>query len=80
MLCRSFRAAGVPSSMDLRRVTDWTILPGASMETRHQGFHLSTGHVGTVTDDRKDPVATDRSARPETVELTECYGAWAAEA
>jgi hypothetical protein len=46
--------------MDLRRVADWTILPGTSMEIRHQGSHICTGHMDTVTDDRKDPVATDR--------------------
>lgn len=39
--------------MNLRRVTDWTILPGASVEICHQGSNICSGHADAVTDDGK---------------------------
>lgn len=37
--------------MKLRRVTDWTLLVGASIEIRQHGLPLCSGHVDAVTDD-----------------------------
>jgi hypothetical protein len=42
------RAAGV---MDLRRIKDWTLLPGATVEIRKDGTAVCSGYVDAVTDD-----------------------------
>jgi hypothetical protein len=37
--------------VDLRRITDWTLLTGASIEIRQQGSPICSGCVDAVTDD-----------------------------
>ncbi len=65
--------------MDLRRVSDWNLLPGASIEIRRLGALVSSGHVDAVTDDGTilwlQPVAGSR----RLFEKAEQYEAWAAE-
>jgi hypothetical protein len=65
--------------MDLRCITDWTILIGASVEIRQQGSPVCTGNVDAVTEDGKilwlRPPAQDR----RLFEKAEFYEAWAAE-
>ncbi|MBT2523561.1 hypothetical protein [Arthrobacter sp. ISL-28] len=65
--------------MDLRRINDWTLLVGASIEIRQHGLPLSTGHVDAVTDDGAilwlQPPAQNR----RLYEKAEFYEAWATE-
>lgn len=39
--------------MAQRRITDWTLLPGATIEIRLRGSSVCSGHVDAVTDDGK---------------------------
>lgn len=65
--------------MGLRRISDWTLLPGARVEIRQLGSPVCSGHVDTVTDDGKilwlHPVVGSR----RLFEKAELYEAWAAE-
>jgi hypothetical protein len=65
--------------MDLRRITDWTLLTGARVEIRQQGSPVCNGHVDAVTDDGRilwlQPPAQNR----RLFEKAEFYEAWAAE-
>lgn len=65
--------------MKLRRVTDWTLLVGASIEIRLQGRSVCSGHVDAVTDDGAilwlQPAAENR----RLFEKAEFYEAWAME-
>jgi hypothetical protein len=65
--------------MKLRRVTDWTLLVGASIEIRQQGHSVCSGHVDAVTDDGSilwlQPAAENR----RLFEKAEFYEAWATE-
>lgn len=65
--------------MELRRITDWTLLSGASIEIRQQGTPVCRGHVDAVTDDGSilwlRPPAQDR----RLFEKAEFYEAWATE-
>jgi hypothetical protein len=65
--------------MKLRRINDWTLLVGASMEIRQHGLPLCSGHVDAVTDDGTilwlQPAAQNR----RLYEKAEFYEAWATE-
>ena len=65
--------------MDLRRITDWTLLTGARVEIRQQGSPVCSGHVDAVTDDGRilwlQPPAQNR----RLFEKAEFYEAWATE-
>lgn len=65
--------------MDLRRITDWTVLTGANIEIRHQGSSVCSGYVDAVTEDGAilwlRPVAENR----RLFEKAEFYEAWATE-
>lgn len=65
--------------MELKRVTDWTLLTGASVEIRQQGTPVCSGHVDAVTDNGKilwlQPPAQNR----RLFEKAEFYEAWATE-
>lgn len=65
--------------MKRRRVTDWTLLVGASIEIRQQGNPVCSGHVDAVTDDGSilwlQPAAENR----RLFEKAEFYEAWATE-
>lgn len=66
-------------TVDLRRITDWTQLTGASIEIRQQGSPICSGHVDAVTDDGTilwlRPIGQNR----RLFEKAESYEAWAAE-
>lgn len=65
--------------MELRRITDWTLLTGASIEIRQQGSPVCSGYVDAVTNDGTilwlRPPAEDR----RLFEKAEFYEVWAAE-
>ncbi|MHC6231871.1 hypothetical protein ACX5I6_20265 [Arthrobacter sp. MMS24-T111] len=66
-------------STNLRRITDWTILPGARVEIRQQGFPVCTGHVDAVTEDGSILWLTAPAQQRRLFEKAEFYEAWAAE-
>lgn len=65
--------------MDLRRIRDWTLLPGASVEIRQQGTAVCSGYVDAVTDDGKILWLSAPAQDRRLFEKTEFYEAWAAE-
>ncbi|WP_181365032.1 hypothetical protein [Arthrobacter sp. HMWF013] len=65
--------------MDLRRVTDWTLLTGAIVEIRQLGSTVSGGHVDAVTDDGKILWLRPPAGNRRLFEKAEFYEAWAAE-
>jgi hypothetical protein len=65
--------------MDLRRVADWTLLPGTSVEIRQLGTPVSGGHVDAVTDDGKILWLLPPAGNRRLFEKAEFYEAWAAE-
>ena len=65
--------------MDLRRIRDCTLLPGASVEIRQQGTAVCSGYVDAVTDDGKILWLTAPAQDRRLFEKTEFYEAWAAE-
>lgn len=72
-------AKGRLDPMDLRRINDWTLLVGASIEIRQHGLTLCSRHVDAVTDDGtilwlQPPVPNRR-----LYEKAEFYEAWATE-
>lgn len=65
--------------MDLRRITDWTLLTGASIEIRQQGSPVCSGHVDAVTDDGKILWLRPPAQNRRLFEKAEFYEAWATE-
>jgi hypothetical protein len=66
--------------MSLRKITDWTVLPGASVEIRQQGIAICIGHVDTVTEDGKILWLQQTPALGRRLfEKAEFYEAWATE-
>lgn len=65
--------------MDLRRITDWTLLHGATIEIRHQGSPVCSGHVDAVTDDGKILWLRPTAQNRRLFEKAELYEAWAAD-
>jgi hypothetical protein len=65
--------------MKPRRVTDWTLLVGSSIEIRQQGHSVCRGYVDAVTEDGSilwlQPAAENR----RLFERAESYEAWAVE-
>lgn len=65
--------------MDFRRITDWTVLTGTSIEIRQQGNPVCSGFVDAVTDDGAilwlRPVGQNR----RLFEKADFYEAWATE-
>lgn len=65
--------------MELRRVGDWTLLVGASIEVRQPGYSVCSGRVDAVADDGSilwlQPVAENR----RMFEKADFYEAWATE-
>jgi hypothetical protein len=65
--------------VSLRRITDWTLLTGASVEIRQQGRCVCSGYVDAVTEDGTilwlHPPAQSR----RLFEKAEFYEAWATE-
>jgi hypothetical protein len=65
--------------MDLRRITDWTLLHGATIEIRHQGSPVCSGHVDAVTDDGKILWLRPNAQNRRLFEKAEHYEAWVAD-
>lgn len=65
--------------MDLRLITDWTRLTGASIEIRQDGSPICSGYVDAVTHDGSilwlRPLAQNR----RLFEKAEFYEAWSTE-
>jgi hypothetical protein len=65
--------------MSLRRVSDWTLLTGSSIEIRQQGSPVCRGYVDAVTANGTilwlQPPAQNR----KLFEKAELYEAWATE-
>ena len=65
--------------MKPKRITDWTLLVGASIEIRQQGHPVCSGYVDAVTDNGSilwiQPPAQNR----RLFEKAEFYEAWATE-
>ena len=62
----------------MRRIKDWTLLPGASVEIRQQGTSVCNGYVDAVTGDGE--ILWVRSSQNRRLfEKAEFYEAWAAE-
>ena len=64
---------------DLRRIRDWTLLPGASAEIRQQGTAVCSGYVDAVTDDGKILWLSAPAQDRRLFEKAELYEAWAIE-
>ncbi|MDQ0850659.1 hypothetical protein QFZ65_002597 [Arthrobacter sp. B3I9] len=62
-----------------RKITDWSVLPGASVEIRQQGVTICNGHVDTVTEDGKILWLQQTPAGRRLFEKAESYEAWATE-
>ncbi len=65
--------------MDLRRIKDWRLLPGASIEIRQQGAAVCSGYVDAVTDDGEILWLTAPAQDRRLFEKAEFYEAWATE-
>ena len=65
--------------MDLQRITDWTLLIGASVEIRQLGTPVCSGHVDAVTDDGKILSLRASAQNRRLFEKAEFYEAWATE-
>ena len=65
--------------MDLRRISDWTLLAGASVEIRQQGAHVCSGYVDAVTDDGGILWLYGPGQNRRLFEKAEFYEAWAVE-
>jgi hypothetical protein len=63
----------------MRRVKDWTLLPGASVEIRQQGTSVCNGYVDAVTDDGNILWVRSPSQNRRLFEKAEFYEAWATE-
>ena len=65
--------------MDRRKITDWTLLAGASVEIRQQGIHICTGHVDAVTADGRILWLHPPAQTRRMFEKAEFHEAWTAE-
>lgn len=63
----------------MRRIKDWTLLPGASVEIRQQGTRVCNGYVDAVTDDGEILWVRSPSQNRRLFEKAEFYEAWATE-
>jgi hypothetical protein len=64
--------------MDLRRITDWTLLTGTSIEIRQQGSAICSGYVDAVTADGTILWLRPPAQNRRLFEKAEFYEAWAA--
>ena len=65
--------------MDLRHITDWTLLTGARIEIRQQGSPVCSGYVDAVTDDGTILWLRPAAQNRRLFEKAEFYEAWATE-
>lgn len=65
--------------MDLRRISDWTLLTGANVQIRQQGTHVCSGYVDAVNDDGDILWLQAQGQNRRLFERAEFYEVWAAE-
>lgn len=65
--------------MELRPVTDWTLLTGTSVEIRQQGARICEGLVDAVTNDGGILWLRPLAGTRRLFEKAECYDAWTLE-
>ncbi|MEV7136170.1 hypothetical protein AB0N24_25250 [Arthrobacter sp. NPDC093128] len=65
--------------MDLRRINDWTLLTGSSIEIRQQGSPVCSGYVDAVTEDGTILWLRPPAQNRRLFEKGEFYEAWARE-
>lgn len=65
--------------MDLRRIADWTLLTGATVEIRQQQEYVCSGYVDAVNDDGDILWLQALGQSRRLFEKSEFYEAWAAE-
>ena len=65
--------------MDLRRINDWTLLVGATVEIRQQGIPLCGGFVDAVTEDGTILWLQAPTRSRQLYEKAEFYEAWVEE-
>jgi hypothetical protein len=68
-----------PQTMNQRRIADWTLLPGATVEMRQQGTTICRGLVDAVTDDGTILWLQPRAGYRRLFEKAEFHEAWADE-
>lgn len=61
----------------MRRIQDWTLLPGTSVEIRQQGISVCQGFVDAVTDDGKILWVSSPAQSRRLFEKDEFYEVWA---
>lgn len=64
---------------EMRRIKDWALLPGASIEIRQQGIYVCSGYVDAVTADGEILWVSSPSVDRKLFEKAEFYEAWAFE-
>lgn len=65
--------------MDLRRIDDWALLIGATVEMRQQGIPICSGYVDAVTQDGTILWLQAPTRSRQLYEKAEFYEAWAGE-
>ncbi|PRB43107.1 hypothetical protein CQ020_06350 [Arthrobacter sp. MYb23] len=65
--------------MDQRRISDWTLLTGTSVELRQQGQPVCRGYVDAVTEDGSILWLQTLNQGRKLFEKAEFYEAWASE-
>ncbi|MGR0161168.1 hypothetical protein FQP90_21450 [Paenarthrobacter nitroguajacolicus] len=65
--------------MDQRRISDWTLLTGTSVELRQQGHSVCRGYVDAVTDDGTILWLQTLTQGRRLFEKAEFYEVWASE-
>ena len=65
--------------VDLRRVNDWTLLTGSSIEIRQEGKSVCSGYVDAVTEDGTILWLRPPAQNRRLFEKAEFYEAWATE-
>jgi hypothetical protein len=63
----------------MRRIRDWTLLPGQSVEIRQQGTAVCSGNVDAVTDDGRILWVSSPAQNRRLFDKAELYEAWADE-
>lgn len=63
----------------MRRIQDWTLLPGTSVEIRQQNTSVCKGFVDAVTDDGKILWLNSPAQNRRLFEKDEFYEVWADE-
>ena len=63
----------------MKCIKDWILLPGVSVEIRHQGTTVCSGYVDAVTHDGKILWVNPPAQNRRLFDQAEFYEAWATE-